>query len=112
MSTSGVTYVQGLDSGNYEFTHVVATVTAAGDTTIYTPAAGKRVRVYWAYAVQDPGSAASPLIKISLGGTEKFRAYALSKRQQMTGPVDGTLVVNLSVAASVAVTFVLEEIGA
>ena len=112
MSTSGVTYVQGLDSGNYEFTHVVATVTASGDTVVYTPSTGKRIRVYWSYAINDPSSSATPLIKIVLGGTEKFRCYALSKRQQMTGPVDGTLVVNLSVAASVAVTFVLEEIGA
>jgi hypothetical protein len=112
VSTSGVTYVQGLDSGNYEFTHVVATVTASGDTVVYTPSAGKRIRVYWSYAITDPGSSASPLIKIILGGTEKFRVYALSKRQQMTGPVDGTLVVNLSTAASVAVTFVLEEVGA
>lgn len=112
MSTSGVTYVQGLDSGNYEFTHVVATVTAAGDTVVYTPAAGKRVRVYWSYALNDPASSASPLIKISLGGVERFRVFALSKRQQMTGPVDGQLVVNLSTAASVAVTFVLEEVGA
>lgn len=112
MSTSGVTYVQGLDSGNYEFTHVVATVTSAGDTTIYTPAAGKRIRVYWTYAINDPASTASPLIKVFLGGTEKFRAYALSKRQQMTGIVDAPLVVNLSAAASVAVTFILEEVGA
>jgi hypothetical protein len=36
--------------------------------------------------------------------------YALSKRQRITGSVDGTLVVNLSATASVAVTFVLEEI--
>lgn len=111
MSTSGVTYVQGLDSGNYDFTHVVATVTAAGDTTIYTPSAGKRLRVYWSYAISDPASTASPLIKILLGGAEKFRVFALSKRQQMTGPVDGPLVVNLSTSGSVAVTFILEEIG-
>lgn len=111
MSTSGVTYVQGLDSGNYDFTHVVATVTAAGDTTIYTPSAGKRLRVYWSYAVSDPAGS-SPLIKVLLGGTERFRVYALSKRQQMTGPVNGALVVNLSATGSVAVTFVLEEIGA
>jgi hypothetical protein len=112
MSTSGVTYVQGLDSGNYEFTHVVATVTAVGDTVVYTPSAGKRIRVQWSYAINDPASSVSPLIKIILGGTERFRVYALSKRQQITGPVNGTLVVNLSVVASVAVTFILEEIGA
>lgn len=91
---------------------MVTTVTASGDTLVYTPASGKRIRVYWSYAINDPASSSSPLIKIILGGTEKFRAYALSKRQQMTGPVDGTLVVNLSTTGSVAVTFVLEEVGA
>ena len=112
MSTSGVTYVQGLDSGNYEFTHVVATVTSAGDTVVYTPSAGKRIRVYWTYAINDPAASSAPLIKVFLGTDEKFRVYAVSKRQQMTGAVDAPLIVNLSTAGSVAVTFVLEEVGA
>jgi hypothetical protein len=36
--------------------------------------------------------------------------YALSKRQTVTGPVDGALIVNLSATGSVAVTALLEEI--
>ncbi len=106
----GVSYAQGLDSGEYDFTHVVATVTASGSTTIYTPAAGKRILLRWIYALNDPGSSASPLIKILLGDEEKFRVYALSKRQFVTGPVNGALIINLSEAAEVAVTALLEEI--
>jgi hypothetical protein len=110
MSVSGVSYVQGLDSGEYDFTHVVATITASGSTTVYTPSAGRRVRLRWVYALNDPGSSASPLIKVFLGAEEKFRVYALSKRQFCTGPVNGPLIINLSEAAEVAVTALLEEV--
>ncbi len=110
MAVAGVSYVEGLDSGEQDYTHVVATVTASGSTTIYTPTAGKRIRLRWIYAINDPGSSASPLIKIFLGNQEKFRLYAISKRQWTTGPVDGALIVNLSEAAEVACTFLLEEI--
>lgn len=110
MAISGVSYVEGLDSGEQDYTHVVATVTASGPTTIYTPAAGKQIRLRWIYAINDPGSAATPLIKIFLGAQEKFRVYAISKRQWTTGPVNGALIVDLSEAAEVACTFLLEEI--
>lgn len=110
MAVSGVSYVEGLDSGEQDYTHVVATVTAAGPTTIYTPVLGKRLRLRWLYAINDPGSTANPLIKILLGAQEKYRVYALSKRQLTTGPIDGPLIVDLSEAAEVACTFLLEEI--
>lgn len=107
---SGVSYYYDGDSAEQEFTHIVGTITASGNTTVYTPSAGKRIRLRWIYAINDPGSSASPLIKIFLGNLEKYRVYAISKRQLTTGPVDGPLIVNLSEAAEVAVTFLLEEI--
>lgn len=107
-SLSGVSHVQ--DSGEQEYTHVVANVTAAGSTTIYTPTAGKRVRLRWIYAINNPSSTVSPLIKVLLGVQEKYRVYALSKRQVAVGPVDGALIINLSEAADVAVTALVDEI--
>jgi hypothetical protein len=101
---------EGLDSGEYEYTHVVATVTASGPTTIYTPAAGKLIRLRWIYAINDPGSSASPLIRVFLGAQEYYRVFALSKRQAISGPIDGPLIINLSEAAEVAVTAILEEV--
>lgn len=89
---------------------MMATVTASGSTTLYTPASGARIRLHWSYAINDPSASSNPLIKIFLGAEEKFRVYALSKRQTVTGPVDGALIVNLSAAGSVAVTVLLEEI--
>ncbi len=99
----------GLDSGEYEYTHVVATVTASGPTTIYTPTAGKLIRLRWIYAINDPGSSASPLIRVFLGAQEYYRVFALSKRQVISGAIDAPLIINLSEAAEVAVTAILEE---
>jgi hypothetical protein len=110
VAVSGVNYVQGLDSGEYDFTHVVSTVIASGPTTIYSCPTGRRLRLRWIYAQNDPGSTATPLIKVFLGAEEKFRMYALSKRQFVTGPVNGDLIIDLSEAASVAVTALLEEV--
>lgn len=107
-SLSGVSVVQ--DSGEQEYTHVVSTVTASGNTTVFTPASGKRIRLHWMYAINDPSAATNPLIKVLLGAEEKYRVYALSKRQLVTGPVNGALIVNLSTTGSVAVTALLEEV--
>jgi hypothetical protein len=103
------TLQEGLDSGEYEYTHVVATVTASGPTTIYTPTSGKLIRLRWLYAINDPSSSASPLIRVFLGAQEYYRVFALSKRQVISGPIDGSLIVNLSTTGSVAVTAILEE---
>lgn len=102
--------IEGLDSGEREYTHVVATVTASGDTTIHTPTSGKAVRLHWLYAINDPTATSAPLIKVKLGATEIYRVYALSKRQLKTGAVDAALVINLSTTGSVAVTAILEEV--
>lgn len=98
------------DSGEREYVHVVATVTAAGSTVIHTPSAGKSVRLRWIYAVNNPTADTAPLIDISLGAMPVYRAYAISKRQRKTGPIDGQLTISLSTPGSVAVTAILEEV--
>ena len=99
------------DSAEREYTHVTATVTASGDTTVHTPAAGKAIRLRWVYVMTDPTSATVPLVKVSLGASEKYRIYGgLQKRQVTTGAADAALVVNLSAAGNVVVTAILEEI--
>jgi hypothetical protein len=105
---SGVSFAQ--DSGEQEYTHVVATVTASGNTTVHTPGVGRRIRLHWIYAINDPSSTSAPLIKVFLGSDEKYRVYALSKRQLATGPVDGALILNLSTTGSVAVTALIQEV--
>ena len=110
MAVSGVSYVEGLDSGEQNYTHVVATITNAGPTVMYTPVVGKSVQLRWISAISDPALTASPLIQVFLGAEEKYRVYALSKRQRTTGPIDGPLIISLSAAGSVAVTAILEDV--
>lgn len=91
-------------------TPVVASVTAAGDTTIHTPALGKRIRLYWLSALNDPDAASTPLINVRLGALEVYRTYAIAHWEVFDGAVDAPLVVNLSEAGSIAVTAHLVEI--
>lgn len=91
-------------------TAVCATVTASGDTTIYTPAAGNAVRLYWISAINDPDEATTPLVKVLLGATEVYRAYAVAHWEIFEGAADDPLTINLSSAASIAVTAHIEEI--
>lgn len=107
---SGVTYIPGLDSGEQEYTHIVATVSATGNTVIHTPSPGMRLRLHWMYAINDPALASAPLIQVFLGNEEKYRVYALSKRQVVTGPINGTLNITLGGSGSVAVTALVDEI--
>ncbi len=91
-------------------TAVCTTVTANGNTTIYTPTSGKSVRLYWVSAINDPDEVLNPLIKISIGATEFYRGYAIAHWEVFTGAVNDALIVNLSNAASVAVTAHIKEI--
>jgi hypothetical protein len=83
---------------------VTATVTAAGDTTVLTPPAGERLRVFWASAINDPDQETTPLVTIRLGEVEVYRAYAVAHWEIFEGGVDAPLVVNLSEPGSIALT--------
>lgn len=103
--------LQPIQDAAERFTLSVATsVTAIGDTVIYTPAAGKRIRLKWIYAINDPVAETSTKITIKLGAQAHYVAWAISKRQMFDGPVDGALIINLTNAGDVAVTAFIEEI--
>lgn len=89
-------------------TPVTATVTAAGDTTIATPALGNAFTVWWVSAIAEPG-ATPPIIVVRLGALELYRSYAISHWEPFTGAADAALVINLSTAGVVAVTAHIEE---
>ena len=98
------------DSTDMEYTAVATTITASGDNIVYTPTTGKRVRLHWIYAINDPLSTTSTKITIKIGTTTYYVAWAISKRQQFTGVINGQLIINLSATGNVAVTAFLEEI--
>lgn len=98
------------DSTDIEYIPVATTVTAVGDTTIYTPATGKRVRLHWIYAINDPLASTSTKITVKIGTQTYYVAWAISKRQQFTGAINAPLIINLSALGNVAVTAFIEEI--
>ena len=107
---SNQTSLPTLDSSDVEYVAVATTVTSVGDTTVYTPAAGKKIRLHWVYAINDPAATTSTRITIKLGAVTKYLVYGVSKKQVDTGPADGALIVNLSAAGNVACSFRLEEV--
>jgi hypothetical protein len=98
------------DAGEREYSHDSQLVTLAGDTTILTPAAGKSVRLWWVYALNDPASLAPRLVTIKIGSSVHSITYGVSKRQKFTGAVNDALIVNLDGAGSVAFTAIYEEV--
>jgi hypothetical protein len=89
-----------------------ATATSVGDTTIVSPAAGSRLRLFWLSAITDPDEPTNPLIRVRLGATELYRAYAVAHWEIFDGAEGEALVVNLSDAAAVAVTAHYQELVA
>lgn len=89
---------------------ITATVASSGDTIIHTPAAGKRIRLYWVSAINDPTALSAPIIRILIGATEYYRVYAVAHWEVFTGDPDEELIVNLSTAGNVQVTAHIEEI--
>lgn len=102
--------VDARDSGEREYTPVIGSVTAAGPTTVYTPAAGKRIRLRWITCINDPFAEVSTKISVYLGAQGVYSNWVISKRQYVTGPVDGPLIVDLSNAGDVAVNAMIEEV--
>lgn len=98
------------NSTDIEYTPVATSITASGDNTLYTPASGKRVRLHWVQAINDPMASTSTKITIKLGSNTYYVAWAISKTQRFTGPVDGPLIVNLSAPGNVAFTAFVEEV--
>lgn len=98
------------DSTDFEYSILATSITTAGDNLLLTPATGKRLRLHWVYAINDPTASTPTKITIKLGTTAKYVAWAISKRQQITGAIGESLIINLSNNGDVAVTIFYEEI--
>lgn len=99
-----------MDSGEHEYSHACQLITSAGAHTVVSPAAGKRLRIRWVYALNDPVSDSPAAISIDLGAENLFCTFGVSKRQKKTGGIDEDLVVTTDTNSRVAVTIVYEEI--
>jgi hypothetical protein len=90
------------------------TVNASGDTTVYTPTAGKSIRLKWLGLSSPSTNTANTTVTVKLGGTtiyiwELGAPGAFAHAFVREGPVNGLLVVNLTANQVVRVNFDLEE---
>lgn len=90
------------------------TVSASGDTTVYTPTAGKAIRLKWLGLSSPSTNTANTTATVKLGGVALYKwemgapgGFAHSFVRE--GAVNAVLVVNLSAAQTVQVNFDLEE---
>jgi hypothetical protein len=91
-----------------------ATVAAAGNTTVYTPAAGKSIRLKWIGLSSPSTNTAVNLVDVILSGTTIYRwdmgfPGAFAHGTVREGAVNGTLVVSCSNAQPLHVNFDVEE---
>lgn len=88
------------------------TITAAGDTTLVTPAVGKFLRVVWASAIPSPDNANANRVrfKFGAGGAPFYESYALAHWEVFDGGVDVPLMFNAATAEAVSVTVHYREI--
>lgn len=90
-----------------------------GDNTILTPAAGKRLRIYYLCLNTDDNNSAVVVADVKLGDTSRYRislpAGAIWARALaasgfcLRGAVDAPFVINLSAAQTVYVSVEYEE---
>lgn len=87
----------------------VGVVTALGDTTVITPAAGKSIQIFWVYTLTNPDSPTTR-ITISLAAVPIYTSFGIAHWEPFTGAVNAAVIINLTVASSVAVTIHYKEI--
>ena len=98
------------------------TVSGNGDNTVHTPAAGKKIRLYYASLNADDANSAAviAILKFGAGGAALYK-YSLGAggiwarnisagRRHIDGAVDQALILNLSAAQSVHVSIEYEEV--
>lgn len=73
-------------------------ITAAGDLTVVTPAAGKLIELLWASVVPSPDNVSANLVTIYFEDDDpvteaKYVVYAVGHWEPLPGPVDKALIV-------------------
>lgn len=95
----------------------VVTISASGNTTLITPAAGNRIRLFWIAFVPNSDNGNANLIKLGFGttggsiATELYRGYALAHWEVFTGTANQSVIVNATTAEPVAFTIHYQEVS-
>lgn len=90
-------------------TPVPFTVTAAGGTSIKSPAAGKRLRLVRISVLNDPDVTDTQIISVLIGSREIARGYAIQQSKEEDGALGEDLIISLPNAGAVSGTAHIEE---
>lgn len=96
-------------------TPAVATLTAAGNTTVITPTVGKRLVVRWIAFTPSQDNTAANEVRVGFGPstaitTELVRLYATSHVELFTGATNDRLIANTATAEKVLLSVHYKEI--
>lgn len=108
----GALVTAGTEDFRYEGgkTPIAQVVSAAGDTPLATPAAGKRLRVFWVSFIPSVDNVAANLVTVKVGTRSLYVGYAMAHWEVFDGLVDAPLVVNCATAEPVAINIHYQEI--
>lgn len=90
-------------------------ITATGDNDVKIPAVGKRLTLYWIFLSASQDNAGEVLATVKLGTRVIYKAYLGNPgafahwEPEVADAVNDKLIVNLSAAANVAVSFTTTE---
>lgn len=95
-------------------TSATGTATASGDTTmVAAPGVGFAIKLYWVTAITDPDESTAPVIIVKAsGGSEYYRAAAVSHWEPFQLPANTALIINLSQVSSVPWTVHYKTVAA
>lgn len=92
-----------------------ATIAAAGNTTVITPATGKRIELLWVSFIPNADNAAANLVRIGHGPAssitvQAYEGYALAHWEPILGAVNARVIVNLATAEPVSLNLTYREV--
>lgn len=99
-----------LDAGEQRLTAIAISASASGDTTIDTPASGKRYILRKVKVLNDPLASSSVTIQVYLGSQLCISGWVIAERQRFVGDIDAPLIINLSGTGAVRGTAYVEEV--
>lgn len=89
---------------------VGGTLNTAGANTVITPAAGKRIRVFWVSVIPSSDGSSANLATVALGAQTLYVGYAFAHWEVFTGTANTPLTVSLANGQPVAYTVHYQEI--
>jgi hypothetical protein len=92
-------------------TSYAAVLNTSGNNVVITPAAGKRIRIFWVSFIPNTDNLNANLVTVKYtAGITMYVGYAMAHWELFTGAADDSVTVNLNTTEPVAITIHYQEI--